>query len=493
MTAKIINAAEVAALLKDGQTIAVDGFTMMGVADEIYSAIETSFLKTASPNNLTLLHASGQSNRSAGVERFAHKGLLKRIIGSHWGLAPKLSALIGENNVEGICLPQGQLSSLYRAIAGGRPGILTRVGLGTFVDPRVEGGRVNERAQRSTSPEEFVQLMEIEGQEYLRFRPMDIHVGILRATRADTAGNVSQDREAAGLDALALAQAVRNRGGIVICQVRETVENGAIAARDVTVPGNLIDFIVPVSDVELYHRQSDGAFDEDSLLSGFAGPEVPAPSLVGSRPIDTKRLKIGTRGARLVHRGDVINVGTGIPGDTIGEALANLGLLSEVTMTIESGVYGGVPLGGTDFGAARHPTAIITHAAQFDFYNGGGVDIAFMGAGQISPEGNVNVSKLGGRMIGCGGFIDVLSGTRRICFLASAGGRHQKFVETVDHLTFSGQTALAQGQEVFLATEFYTLQLKPGGWHINDVDDSDEAREALSAIPFLTTDRITAV
>jgi len=493
MSAQVISAADAANLIRDAQTIAVDGFTMMGVADEVYAAIETSFLETGTPKNLTLMHASGQSNRIAGMERFAHRDLLKRIVGSHWGLAPKLGALIGDDNVEGVCLPQGQLASLYRAIAADRPGNLSRVGLGTFVDPRIEGGRVNARAKEAVDPEEYVQLMVLDGKEYLRFRPIHINVGILRATRVDTAGNASQEGEASGLDALSLAQAVRNSGGIVICQARELVENGAIAARHVTVPGNLIDYVVPVTDVDAYHRQSDNALDNASLLGGYASPTEVAASLA-SHPVDQVRLKIGERGAQLVRSGDVINVGTGIPGDTIGIALAKRGLLVEVTLTIESGVYGGVPLGGTDFGAARHPSAIITHAAQFDFYNGGGTDIAFMGAGQISPEGNVNVSKLGGRMVGVGGFMDILSGARRICFLAATGGRHQKFVDAVDHLSFSGQRALAQGQEVYLATEFYTLQLTTQGWKVHGTDDSLEARETLAAIPFpILENRIDAV
>jgi propionate CoA-transferase len=484
MSPKLIDAATAASLIEDGQTVGLDGFTLMGVADEVYAAVEESFLTKGSPANLTIVHPAGQSNRSEGLERFAHPGLVRRIIGSHWGLSPKLGTFINNNGVEGVCLPQGQLSTLLRAISAQRPGNLSRVGIGTFVDPRLEGGRVNERSRHTTAPNEFVDLMQINGEDILLYKSFPIDVAIFRATHADNLGNVSQDGEVSGLDALALAQAVRNSGGTVICQVKELVEDGSILAHDVTVPANLIDYIVVTTDVEKYHRQSDTITDNRDLISGVISDEALIAALE-ERPINEQRLSIGIRGARLAQPGDVINVGTGIPGDTIGPALAELGTLSSMTMSIESGVYGGVPLGGTDFGASLHPTAIIPHPAQFDFYNGGGVDIAYMGVGQVSPDGNINVSKLGGRLIGCGGFIDILSGARRICFLMSARGRHPKFVESVDHLTFNGQEALRNGQQVFLATEDFTLALTESGWVVHDVDDTEEARIALAALPIV--------
>lgn len=487
MSAQVVTAAQAAALIRDGQTIGLDGFTMMGVADEVYAAVQESFVRTGSPRALTLFHPAGQANRDVGLERFAEPGMLRRIIGSHWGLAPKMGTLINDDGVEGVCLPQGQLSNLLRAIAGGRPGNLSRVGLGTFVDPAIEGGRVNDSAQMATDKTEFVDHLSIGGAEVLLYKSFPIDVAIFRATRADALGNAAQSEEAAGLDALALAQATRNSGGIVICQVKELVADGEITARNVTVPANLIDYIVVTTDERRFHRQVDTVELDSGFTSGVISPEALAAALE-SKPIDQGRLAIGMRGAALVRRGDVINVGTGIPGDTVGVALAELGVLDSVTMSIESGVYGGVPLGGTDFGASLHPTAIISHASQFDFYTGGGVDIAFMGVGQVSPDGNVNVSKLGGRLIGCGGFIDILSGARRICFLMSGRGRHPKFVEEVDHLTFNGQEALSNGQEVFLATEDFTLQLTPGGWVLHSIADTPEARALLDAVPVLDQD-----
>lgn len=482
MSAQVITADAAAHLIKDGQTVGTDGFTLMGVADEIYAAVQRSFRQTQSPAALTLFHISGQSNREIGMERWAEPGLLRRIVGSHWGLAPRMGTLINNDGVEGVCLPQGQASNLLHAIAAGRPGNLTRVGLGTFVDPDYEGARVNASARQATAPTDYVEKVTIGDEEHLLYKTFPIDVAIFRGTRMDRQGNVSQSGEAAGLDALALAQAARNSGGIVICQVRDIVEDGEILPRDVTVPAALIDYVVITSDATAFHRQSDSVVDDAGLISGVIADEALA-QLLSSREVAPARMEIGRRGIALVQPGDIINVGTGIPGDTIGVALAEAGLLSQVTMSIESGVYGGVPMGGTDFGAAQHPSAIISHSAQFDFYTGGGVDIAFMGVGQVNAAGDVNVSKLGGRLIGCGGFIDILNGAKRVCFLMSAAGRYPKFVDEIDHLTFNGREALHNGQEVYLATEDYTLQLTPAGWTVLSCVDTEDARARLAAVP----------
>lgn len=476
-----ITAPEAARLIGNGATVGLDGFTMMGVADEIYAAIAESFVETGSPNALTILHPAGQSNREHGLERFAIPGLLQRIVGPHWGLAPGLGALINDDGIEGVCLPQGQISGLLRAIAAGRPGNLSKVGLGTFVDPRLEGGRVNASARERIAADEYVRLLEIDGAETLLYRSFPIDVAVVRGSRMDASGNLSQDDEASGLDALSLAQAARNSGGMVIAQVRERVADGAIAPRDVTVPANLIDHVVLVTDASEFHRPTDSADLGAELVGGVISDEA-LTAVFASSAVSEDRMRIGRRGAALVKPGDVVNVGTGIPGDTIGVALAETEMLAQVTMSIESGVYGGVPLGGTDFGAALHPQAIVGHAAQFDFYTGNGVDIAFMGAGQVSMTGDINVSKLGGRLIGCGGFIDILSGARRICFLMSSRGRHRKFVDVVDHLTFNGPAALSEGKEVFLATEDYLLGLTTEGWQVIDAEDNDQTAQALRLI-----------
>jgi len=474
---------EVAALVPDGATVVADGFSMMGVADEIYAAIERSFLELGTPRELTFVHAAGQSNRVGGLNRLAHAGLLARVVGSHWGLAPGLAALIGGNEIEAVCLPQGQIATLYRAIAARRPGILSTVGLHTFVDPRLDGGRMNDATRVAIAADAYVDLVGLDGLEYLRYKPIAFDVGLIRGTRVDEDGNVSQNEEVSGLDALAIAQAVHNNGGVVICQAKKLVPRGSIPAREVTVPGVLVDYVMAVSDAAQFHRQSDSARDVDlELVSGYSSPQ----DLVAS--LDPATLAgpyacIGARGARLVNEADVVNLGVGIPGDTVGVALAQSGMLAQVTLTLESGVYGGIPLGGTDFGAARHPSAIVGHAQQFDFYNGGGVDVAFMGVGQVDPAGNVNVSQLGGRAVGCGGFMDILDGARRICFLMTTHGKHSKIVTAVDHLTFNGRSALAKGQQVYLAAEHFTLQLTAAGWTVVDRDDGVDSVLAPLTIP----------
>ena len=481
MSPRIVTADEVAPLIADGATVASDGFTMMSVADEIYLAVEQSFLSTGHPRGLTWVHAAGQSNRVDGLARLAHAGLLKRVVGPHWGLNPPMAELLGGDEVECVCLPQGQISTLYRTIAAGRPGQLSTVGLGTFVDPRLDGGRLNERTRRRVAATEYVDVVELDGEEYLRYKPFPIDVAIVRGTRMDAGGNMSQNDDPTILDSLAIAQAVHNNGGVVIAQVKEIVRPGGIPARLVNVPGVLVDVAMVCSDTSRFHRQSHSFPQVDmSLLTGHATAEEIAAAL-DKGDLSEQRVSIGARGVGLVEAGDVVNLGTGIPGDTVGVALARSGLIADVHLTIESGTYGGVPLGGVDFGCAYHPDALIPHPCQFDFYNGGGCDITFMGVGQVDRRGQVNVSALGGRAIGCGGFMDIVDGAKKVCFLMSAASRHPKWVEQVDQLTFSGAAALHREQKVYLCTEYYTLELAADGWAVTDADEGAEARSALAA------------
>ncbi|WP_165218664.1 CoA-transferase [Schaalia sp. ZJ1691] len=482
MSFQRIEPSDVASLIPNGATVVGNGFTMMGVADEIYAQIEKSFLEKGSPNELTFVHAAGQSNRVDGLARLAHPKLLKRVVGPHWGLNPPMANVLGADEVEAICLPQGQISTLYRTIAAGRPGQLSTVGLGTFVDPRHGGGRINESAQKATQPDEYVEVTTVHGREYLFYKSFPLDVAIIRGTRIDTNGNMSCADDVSILDNLAIAQAVHNCGGIVIAQVKEVVEPGEIPARDVEVPGVLVDYVMVTSDPARYHRQTNASVEVNwDLLTGYASPEELSEALLATELEDT-RVRIGERGATLVRDGDIINLGTGLPGDSIGRALAVSGQIARVTLTVESGTYGGVPLGVVDFGCALHPAAIIGHPQQFDFYNGGGVDITFMGVGQVDGLGNINVSAFAGKAIGCGGFMDIVDGAKRICFLMVADSKHPKWVPAVDQLTFNGQGALAKGQEVFLATEHYLVQLTPQGWVVVEVDDNDEARAAASLV-----------
>ncbi|WP_124054957.1 CoA-transferase [Arcanobacterium ihumii] len=482
MSFKCIEPNEVASLIPNGATVVGNGFTMMGVADEIYFEIEQSFLTKGTPNNLTFVHAAGQSNRVDGLARLAHPGLLKRVVGPHWGLNPPMANVLGADEVEAICLPQGQISTLYRTTAAHRPGQISTVGLGTFVDPRHDGGRINDSAKAAVPADEYVSLMELDGKEYLFYKSFPMDVAIIRGSRIDPDGNMSQEDDVTILDNLAIAQAVHNSGGIVIAQVKEIVERGDIPAREVEVPGVLVDYVMVTSDPAKYHRQTNASIEVNwDLITGYASPEELSESLL-AHELEPTRVAIGERGAKLVKDGDIINLGTGLPGDSIGRALAMSGQIANITLTVESGTYGGVPLGVVDFGCALHPAAIIGHPQQFDFYNGGGVDITFMGVGQVDGSGNINVSAFAGKAIGCGGFMDIVDGAKRICFLMVADSKHPKWVEKVDQLTFYGKAALDKGQEVYLATEHYLVQLTEKGWVFLEIGDSQEALAAAQLV-----------
>jgi propionate CoA-transferase len=475
---RLVAVRDAVAAIPDGATVAGDGFTMMGVAEAIYEGIEQSFVRSGHPRDLVIVHAAGQSNRRQGFEHFAVDGLARRIVGPHWGLMPKMSAFLGEGRAEGICLPQGQISTLYRAIAARRPGHVSRIGLGTFVDPRVEGGKINEPA-RHRAPD-YVELIRIGGEDALLYRSFPIEVGIIRMTSVDEDGNGSQEEEAVTLDALAIAQAAHNHGGVVICQAKRLVPPGAIPPKQVVVPACLIDLVVLAPDPQTQHRQTDRTSFDDAFISSAPQGRVQLGDAEYS-----PRLVIGRRSIRFLHEGDVVNLGTGIPGDTVGPALAEAGLADRVTLTVESGVYGGVPQGGVDFGISVHPSAIIPHPNQFDFYNGGGLDATFMGAGQVDREGNVNVSKLGGRVIGAGGFIDITQSARMVCFCFPFESRHPKFVDRVDHLTFSAKQAITNRQHVFYVTDRAVFALNAEGLTLLEIAPGiDLHADVLNQLPF---------
>ncbi len=472
---RITSVQEAVAAIPDGATVAVDGFTLMGVAETLYEGIEESFRQSGHPRDLVVVHAAGQSNRKIGFEHFAVEGLAKRIVGSHWGLMPRMSAFLGQGLAEAVCLPQGQIATLYRSIAAGRPGNLTRIGLGTFVDPRIEGGKLNQPA-RDHAPD-YVTIQRIDGQEFIFYRSFKIDVGIFRASAVDQDGNCSLDEEAVMLDALAIAQSAHNAGGLVICQAKKLVARSTIPPRHVAVPGALVDLVVQAPEPERQHRQSDGVFFDERYISSSSGAELPKAEF-------STRLAIGRRAIRYLHRGDIVNIGTGIPGDSVGPALAEAGLSNAITLTVESGVYGGVPAGGVDFGITAYPTAIIPHASQFDFYNGGGLDATFMGAGEVDRQGNVNVSRLGGRVIGAGGFIDITQSARLVCFCFTLEGKREKFVTQVEHLTFSAEQARKNNQQVLYVSERAVFRLEPEGLALIEIAPGVDVKSVLDRMPF---------
>jgi propionate CoA-transferase len=466
---KVITSEAAARLVLDGDTLAIGGFVGLAVPEELLIGLANRFHETGGPRDLTLVFAAGQGDGGArGLNHLAREGLIKCAIGSHWSFVPALGALARDGRIAAYCLPLGVVSHLYRETAAGRPGLITRVGLGTFVDPRVEGGRMN-----AVSTTEVVRVMELDGEEFLFYPSRPVDVAFVRGTTADEQGNVTMEREAATLDSLSIAQAARNSGGIVIVQVERVVAHHTLAPREVRIPGIFVDGVVVASD-SAAHMQTFA----ESYNPAYVGEGRAAVDARGTAPLDVRKA-IARRGATLLKINSVVNLGVGIPEGIAAVALEE-GILNLITLTIEAGAIGGVPAGGMSFGAAANAQSIIDEPYQFDFYDGAGLDQAFLGMAQVDRHGNVNVSRFGQRFAGAGGFINISQTARSVFFLGTftAGadmavgdgrlrirrdGEVAKFVEEVEQVTFSGERARARGQSVYYITERCVLRLGDDG------------------------------
>ena len=475
---KVVEAAEAVQLLRDGDTLATSGFVGIGFPENLAVALEQRYLKQAGPRGLTLVYAAGQGDgKQRGLNHLGHEGLVARVIGGHWGLVPALGKLAVQDRIEAWNLPQGVISHLFRDIAADRPGHLTRVGLGTFVDPRHGGGCVNPRT--AALAQQPVRLMSIDGEEFLFYKAFPIHAAFIRATTADPEGNLTMEREALTLESLAIAMAARNSGGVVIAQVERLAEAHSLPARQVKVPGVLVDCVVLTEKPE-YHMQTFA----EAYSPAFSG-EVRVPAAQVAPMHEGKRKIIARRAALELRPNAVVNLGIGMP-EGVAAVAAEERVIDLITLTAEPGVIGGVPAGGLNFGAAVNTQAVIDQPYQFDFYDGGGLDLAFLGLAQADAEGNVNVSKFGPRLAGAGGFINISQNAKRVVFVGSFEADSQpKFVREVEHRTFSGREAWRRGQSVLYVTERAVFGLHQRGLELLEIAPGlDIERDVLAMMGF---------
>lgn len=489
---KFISAAEAAKLLKNGATVATSGFVGNCFPEAIAVACEQRFEQESAPRDLTLVYCAGQGDgKERGLNHFGREGMVKRTVGGHYNLAPKIGKLINENKIEAYNFPQGMLSQWFRAVAGKKPGMITKVGLNTFCDPRVEGGKLN-----TATKEDLVEVLQLGGEEWLWYKPFPIDVAIIRGTTADELGNISIEKEALHLEILPMAQSAKNSGGIVIVQVERVVEARSINPKMVKVPRILVDYVVVCNDPSLHMQTFAEVYNP-----AYSG-EVRVPlSAIKPLELDDRKI-IARRSAMELIPNAVVNLGIGMP-EGVSIVANEEGIGNMMTLTVEPGPIGGVPAGGLSFGAATNAESIYDQPSQFDFYDGGGLDLAFLGLAETDKYGNINVSKFKGRIAGAGGFINITQNAKRVVFCGTftAGGleikiengklsivtegKNKKFLDHVEQITFSGDYAKKVKQPVLYVTERAVFKLTQEGMTLIEIAPGiDLEKDILSLMDF---------
>jgi len=462
--------------IDDGDTIGIGGFVAVGIPEYVLEALGERYAETGTPRDLTLYHPAAEGDQQGrGLSHLVQDGMLERTIASHWGFTPDLMEKIVSNEIEAYNLPFGVMDHMLRDTAAGKPGTITHVGLGTFVDPRQDGAKANDITE-----DDIVELVTFDGEEYLYYRSVPIDVAIIRGTTADEDGNITTEREALDSNTLAMAQAAHNSGGTVIAQVERITESGTLTARDVTVPGVLVDTVV---EAPPSHHQQTYAEDYNPAYSG----EIKRPTDDGSDgiPLDVRTI-IARRAAMELKPNSVINLGVGVP-ELVPVVAAKGGIDDEITQTVESGPVGGAASGGISFGTASNHHALVSSPQQFDFYDGGGLDMGFLGMAQADAAGNINVSRFGSQLPGCGGFINITQNAEKVVFcgtLTTNGleietgsgalsiereGTSPKFIDSVEQITFSGEYAADIEQPIVYVTERAVFELTEAGLELTEV------------------------
>ena len=475
MVDKVVSLESAIATIGDGDTVCISGFVGIGTPESLLRGIEERFNTHQSPKDISLLFAAAPGDgKEKGLNRLAKPGLVRRAIGGHWSLVPKLGIMAVNEEIEAYNLPLGCISQLYRDIAAGKPGMFSRVGLHTFVDPRQSGGAINESTKIP-----LVELKEIAGEEWLFYHAIPVDVALIRGTTADPHGNITMEREALTLDMLSIAMAAKNSGGLVIAQVERIASPGSLSPKEVVVPGNLVDCVV-LSESDEHHQTYQTPYHH-----GFSGRMKSVVSHAAPMEL-TERKIIARRSAMELPVNGVVNLGIGMP-EGVAKVANEEGIIDHITLTTEAGVLGGVPQSGLDFGAAINANAIIQTNQQFDFYDGGGLDLACLGMAETDKHGNVNVSRFKDRFAGAGGFINISQNARKVLFVGTftAGGlkiktgdgklsilqegRNKKFISEVEQITFNGKFAADQGKEVMYVTERCVFKLTEKGLELSEV------------------------